>query len=225
MNEKNMIIVLKKLRKSCAFGAVCLVLVSSLFTGCGDGEKVVPQVATPTISEIPDPDVVATSKQVRLVCATPEAKFYYTSNNAATTPGTPNTTGVPMNPVISTNLLYTTTFKVIAAREHWRNSEVLEYTVFVKIAAMVASPAGGSVTSGTKVYLTCNTPNVKFYYTTGTTADTTPDPLTSGSLYTQPISITGSIDSTKVIKAIATRADIPVEYNSNVLIATYRIVP
>ena len=78
-------------------------------------------------------------------------------------------------------------FHIVKIYKNFETIVELEIETTDKTADPVASIAGGEISYGTEINLSCTTPGAQIYYTTNGA-----DPTVSGTLYTEPITITTS---------------------------------
>nr|WP_260981977.1 chitobiase/beta-hexosaminidase C-terminal domain-containing protein [Paenibacillus sp. 32O-W] len=167
-------------------------------------EQVVKPVASPVGGE------VSLGTKVTLSTATDGATIYYTTDGSDPTRSSVEYTA----PIEMTS---ETTIKAIAVKEGMLDSEVMEehYTILPpeQVAKPIASPAGSTVPSGTKVTLSTATDGATIYYTTDGS-----DPTRSSVEYTAPIEVTSEM----TIKAIAVKEGM---LDSEVMEEYYKITP
>lgn len=154
----------------------------------------------------PTGGVYATAQNVVLSSATPNAKFYYTTDGKTPTP----TTGTLYNGPISVPAGLT--LKAIATATGAATSQVSLATYVVGTAGLPSfSPGSGPYTGTQTVSITSSTTGAAIHFTTNNSTPTTNSPKYSG-----PIAVTVN----QTVKAIAVAAGMS---NSEVASATYAI--
>lgn len=147
------------------------------------------QVDTPTFEVVENSD---STKTVQITSGCEGANIYYT--NVAGTVDSSST--LYTGPI---TLDKTTYFKVIATKDGYRDSELVEETVAFQVAAPTADKAEGSYTKAFDVSLSCDTEGATIYYTLDGKS-----PTSSSEKYTgTPISFDKS--GTTTLKMIAVK--------------------
>jgi chitinase len=168
--------------------------------------KVIPRVATPTVS--PGAGTVYVSAKVKLACATTGVTIRYTTDGSE-----PAAT----SPAYTTDLLLTatTTLKAKAFKDGLEESDLLDAAF--EVLAQVAPPAFGSAAGKyyglATVKLTCATAGATIRYTTDGN-----EPTANSAAYAAPV----TLDKTATLKAKAFKDGLK---DSDVMTAEYKIVP
>ena len=142
---------------------------------------IAPPTATPVLSVAAGTYTAATNVQIS--DATPGAVIYYTTNGT-----TPTTASTRYSSYVTVSA--TETLKAIAIESGYSISAVASasYTIAPYAATPVLSVPGGTYSAVQTVALSDTTPGAKIYYTTNQAT-----PTTSSTVYTSPITITGSV--------------------------------
>lgn len=176
----------------------------------------------------PESAIYKNEQTIKLECSTPNTEIYYTIDGSEPSNDPANTSAkkydaefkVTANTTVNPAVAATTTVKAVAY-DQGNKSEVaiFEYTIDPNyaIAKPAASVEPDTYKNPKKVTLSCETKNVKIYYTVN---NSIPDPKSPDSvLYTEGTEI--DIDNTTTLKAIAFGGDV----KSEMLEATYTIDP
>lgn len=141
------------------------------------------------------PSANVNNNVLTLTTTTTNAAIYYTTDGTVPT----TSSSLYSSPITLTE---NCVVKAIAAREHWVDSPVMEYTVdWFTVEKPEIVYADGKVT------ITCSTPDASIYYAIGGAT-----PTTSSTLYTQPITLYDN----RVLKAIAVKKNF-----NNSVVASY----
>ena len=151
-------------------------------------------VATPTFS--PTPGTYTSTQNVTISSTTAGAVIHYTTDGSTPTALSTIYTGALNIPLDTTR-----TLKAIATKTDWVDSGVASgtWTITGTVATPTLSPTPGTFTTAQSVTLSTATAGAVIHYTTdGST------PTGSSAVYSAAISV--PLDTTKTIKAIATKA-------------------
>lgn len=133
-------------------------------------------VVTPVIS--PDSGTYSTSQMINIVCNTPGAKIYYTTDGSMPTAGS----SLYITPF---TLPASATVKAIAIKTGVKNSTVASNSYNYQVGMPEVSPQSGTYFTDQAVSIACVTPGSILYFTIdGTT------PTTASYRYTNPILVT-----------------------------------
>lgn len=137
------------------------------------------QVAIPTLNPIPG--VVSNGTSLSIDCATSGAEIFYSIDGSIPTTNSIRYIG-PLT--LHPNVL----IRVIAVAPGYISSGVSGSYVLPTTATPVFAPAGGGVTIGTSVSITCSTPNSTIFFTTDGSV-----PNHSSQVYLGPLRIDGDL--------------------------------
>ncbi|QTA93847.1 chitobiase/beta-hexosaminidase C-terminal domain-containing protein [Desulfonema magnum] len=148
-------------------------------------------VAMPTFS--PEPATYTTGQDVALLCATPDAIIYYTTDGTD-----PSESSMAYSGPVS--VVSTTIIKAGAFKTDWAASSVATgiYTITGTVAMPVFSPPPGTYPSARNIEISCATAGATIHYTTDGS-----DPTEISPVYSSPV----PVPSGMTIKARAFKTD------------------